>query len=91
MFSYSVIILAFPITIIKRMSILLDHSVWKILVDTKRYIYFSWNSEQLDFIVSVERDLEQLDFIVNVEHDLDCMTNSMGFTDDLDFMMNTVN
>ena len=65
-------------TIIKRMSILLDHKVWKILVDTKRNVYFSWN-------------LEQLDFIVNLERDLDCMMNSMGFTDDLDFLMSTIN
>ena len=64
--------------IIKRMSILLDHKVRKILVDTKRNVYFSWN-------------LEQLDFIVNLERDLDCMMNSMGFTDDLDFLMSTIN
>ena len=60
------------------MRILLDHNVWKILVDTQRNIYLSCN-------------LEQLDFIVNVERDLDCMMNSMGFTNDLNFMMNTVN
>ena len=78
MFSHSVLILVFLIIIIKRMSILLDHNVWKILVDTKRNIYFSWN-------------LEQLNFVVNVERDLDCMMNSRGFTNDLDFLMNTVN
>ena len=60
------------------MRILLDHNVWKILVDTQRNIYLSCN-------------LEQLYFIVNVERDLDCMMNSMGFTNDLDFLMNTVN
>ena len=60
------------------MRILLDHNVWKILVDTQRNIYLSCN-------------LEQLDFIVNVERDLDCMMNSMGFTNDLNFMMSTVN
>ena len=60
------------------MSILLDHNVWKILVDAKRNVYFSWN-------------LEQLDFIVNLERDLDCMMNSMGFRDDLDFLMSTIN
>ena len=70
--------IVFQIIIIKRMRILLDHNVWKILVDTQRNIYLSCN-------------LEQLDFIVNVERDLDCMMNSMGFTNDLNFMMNTVN
>ena len=78
MFPRSVLILAFLTTIIKRMSILLDHNVWKISVDTERNDYFSWH-------------LEHLDFIVNMERDLDCMMNSIGFPDDLDFLMSTVN